>query len=150
MRALLTVTHHDADRESYILECPHGSTTGQAEKASPEARERLIAGLMARHGGPFGCACAAETDLVDAYPSADSAIEQIAAGPSRGLAELDDETKAGLIGGIEKARCATCSIGILVMPLHLPLVAVPLHDVRCPNARWGIAAIENDDGPIEG
>jgi hypothetical protein len=150
MRALLTVTHHGAGRESYILECSHGLTTEQAEKASPESRERLIAGLMARHGGPSGCACAAETDLVDAYPSADSAIEQIAAGPSRGLAELDDETMAGLIRGIEEARCASCSIGILVMPLHLPLVAVPLHDVRCPNARWGIAAVENGDGPIEG
>jgi hypothetical protein len=31
MRALLTVTHHDRVQESYVLECSHGSTNGEAE-----------------------------------------------------------------------------------------------------------------------
>jgi hypothetical protein len=147
MRALLTVTHHEAGRESYVLECPHGLTNGDIETASPEARERLLANLLASHGTPFGCTCAAETDLVDAYPSVESAIEQITASSSQGLAELDDETKEGLTRRIEEARCPFCSVAILVLPLHLPLVITPLHDIACPNAKWGEATVKSDNGP---
>jgi hypothetical protein len=147
MRALLTVTHHEVGRESYALECPHGLTNGNMETDSPEARERLLANLLARHGAPFGCTCAAETDLVDAYPSIESAIEQITASSSQGLAELDAETKEGLTRRIEEARCPSCSVAILVLPLHLPLVITPLHDIECPNAKWGQATVKSDIGP---
>jgi hypothetical protein len=147
MRALLTVTHHEVGRESYVLECPHGLTNGDMDTASPEAREKLLAGLLARHGTPFGCTCAAETDLVDAYPSVQSAMEQITASSSQGLAGLDDETTEDLTRRIEKARCPSCSVAILVLPLHLPLVMTPLHDTACPNAKWREATVESDNGP---
>lgn len=135
MRALLTVTHYDGVRESYILECPHGLTKGDVETASIESRERHIAGMLARHGVPYGCSCTAETDLIDAYPSIDSAVEQLTAGASHGAAELDDELNSGLVRKIRDFRCPACSVAILVLPLHLPLVVVPLHALRCPHAR---------------
>ena len=135
MRALLTITHHDGLRESYVLECPHGSTNGDAEATSSESRQRYVSSLLARHGTPYGCTCAAETDLVDVYPSIDSAVDQITAGASHGAAELDPELIMGLVQRIKDARCPTCSIAIMVLPLHLPLVFVPLHDLRCPNAK---------------
>jgi len=141
MAALLTVTHHHGVRESYVLECPHGSTNGEAVSSSLEPRERLISSLLARHGVPFGCACAAETDLLDAYPSIEAAAEQIGAGSSHGLAELDDEAKAALLQKIGGLRCATCQIAVMVLPLHAPLVVVPVHDVKCPNARWAATPI---------
>jgi hypothetical protein len=148
MRALLTVTHHDGVRESYMLECPHGATNEQAEAASLEAREKRIASLLARHGTPYGCTCAAETDLLDTYPSVDSAIEQITSGSGQELAELDDELKAGLIRMIKDARCPECSIAVMVFPLHQPLVVAPLHNPRCPHASWSEATIESKDRPI--
>src|ERR1035437_6611992 len=127
MCALLTITHHNAARESYALECPHGLTKGEADEASMEPRQRIIAGLLARHGSPFDCTCAAETDLVDAYPSVESAVEQIAAGASNGFADLGGELTEGLLRLISDARCPSCSVAIMVLPLHLPMVVVPLH-----------------------
>jgi hypothetical protein len=90
--------------------------------------------MMARHGVPFGCICTAETDLLDVYPSIESAVERIQAGPSHGLAEMDDDMKAGLIASIQGSRCPECSIAVLVLPLHFPLVVAPLHEVRCPHS----------------
>jgi hypothetical protein len=136
MAALLTITHHQGAGESYVLECPHGSTNGEAATSSIEPRERLISSLLARHGVPFGCTCAAETDLLDAYPSVESAAEQIEAGSSHGLAELDHEMKVALLQRIGGLSCSTCRIAVMVLPLHMPLVVVPVHDVACPNARW--------------
>jgi hypothetical protein len=134
MRALLTVTHHDGIHESYLLECPHGSTDGEAAATPIESRERYVAGLLARHGVPYDCTCAAETDLVDVYPSIESAMEQIADGAGHGIAELDAELNADLVEKIKHARCPECSIGVRVLPFHLPLVVVPTHAPGCPRA----------------
>ena len=139
MSALLTVTHHEGFRESYVLECPHGSTNGEADTASRDAKERLISSLLARHGVPFGCACAAETDVMDAYPSIQSAVELIRNGPGHGPAELEDEVKEALLRKIAGLACPSCSVAILVLPLRTPLVVVPVHDVTCPNAKWSPA-----------
>jgi hypothetical protein len=134
MRALLTVTHHDGVHESHVLECPHGSTIGEVEATTVESRERYVAGLLARHGTPYGCTCAAETDLIDVYPSIESAIEQITAGASHGIAELDDELLADLVGKIGDARCPECPIAVRVLPLHLPMAVEPVHAPGCPRA----------------
>lgn len=138
MRALLTVAHHDAASESYALECPHGRTEAEpeadADAAASEPRPKLVAGLLARHGLPFGCTCAAETDLADIYPSIDSAIEQITAGAGNGVTDLDDELIEGLVRLVREARCPTCEISVKVLPLHLPLVVIPIHDLQCPRA----------------
>ena len=135
LRALLKVTHHGGSDESYDLECRHGSTNGGAHVTSLETREKYVVGLLARHGVPYGCSCAAETDLADVYPSADSAIEQITAGGNCGMAELDDEATADLAGKIDDARCPECSVAILLMPLHVPLAAEAIHEPRCPRAK---------------
>jgi hypothetical protein len=135
--ALLTVTHLDGVRESYFLECPHGATAEDAEFSSVEARQRLVSALMARHGLPYGCTCAAETDLLDAYPTIDSAIAMIGNGEGQGFAELDDDARAVLIQSIKGARCEACSVAILVLPFRQPLVVAPLHDVMCPLATIG-------------
>jgi len=142
MSALLTITHHEGFRESYVLECPHGSTNGEADTASVEAKERLVASILARHGVPFGCTCAAETDVMDAYASIELAVEQIRNAPSRGMAELDNEVKQGLVRKIADLACPDCSVAILVLPLRLPLVVVPVHDVMCPKAMWRSAPTE--------
>lgn len=135
MRALLTVTHRDGVHESLVLECPHGSTSGQVKATPIASREKYVAALLARHGLPYDCTCAAETDLVDVYPSIDSAIEQISGGASNGIADLDDELNAVLVASIEGARCPTCSVAVMVLPFHLPVVVTALHDPACPNAR---------------
>ena len=134
MRATLTVTHHDGIRESYVLECPHGSTSGEATAIPLESQERYVASLLARHGVPYGCTCAAETDLADVYPSIESAIEQIAVGASHGLAELDAELNGDLVERIKDVRCPECSISVRVLPLHLPIGIVPIHAPECPRA----------------
>lgn len=135
LRALLKVTHHGCFDESYDLECRHGSTSGRAQVTSLEAKEKYVAGLLARHGVPYGCSCAAETDLADVYPSVESAIEQITAGGSCGIAELDDDATADLTGKINDARCPECSVAILLMSLHLPLAVEAIHEPRCPRAK---------------
>jgi hypothetical protein len=137
MGALLTVTHLDGVRESYFLECPHGATAEDAEFSSVEARQRLISALMARHGLPYGCTCAAETDLLDAYPTIDSAIRQIGKDEGQGFADLDDDVRADLVQSIINARCEACSVAILVLPFRQPLVVAPLHDAGCPFATVG-------------
>jgi hypothetical protein len=134
MRALLTITHHDAANESYVIECPHGLTRVETASVSGEPRQRLIAGLLARHGSPSSCTCAAETDLVDAYPSVDSAVAQIMTGAGNGLTDLDDESIEEVLRHVRGARCPSCSIAVKVMPLHLPADVVSVHDPRCPLA----------------
>jgi hypothetical protein len=140
MGALLTVTHIDGIRERYILEYPHGYTTEEADARSPEAREQLISDLMTRHGTPHSCTCAAETDLLDGYPSIESAIEQISNAAGRGPVDLDDDVRLDLIRSIKDSRCTACSVAILVLPFRQPLVVAPLHDARCPFATVGPAA----------
>jgi hypothetical protein len=135
MRALLTVTHRDEHHKSYMLECPHGSTSGEARRASLASRETYVAGLLARHGVPYGCTCAAETDLADVYPSIESAIEQIPTGASQGSTELDDDAIADLLRKIDDVRCPECSVAVLVLPLHVPLEVEAIHERRCPCAR---------------
>jgi hypothetical protein len=137
MGALLTVTHLDGVRESYIIECAHGSTIEHGEACTLEARQRVISALMTRHGMPYGCTCAAETDLLDAYPSIESAVEQITNAECQGFVDLDDEMRADLIQSITDSRCEECSVAILVLPFRQPLVVAPLHDVRCPFATVG-------------
>jgi len=132
--ALLTIIHRDPIGESYVLECPHGVTNGEAVASSPEPGQSLIAAMMARHGVPFGCTCTAETDLLDVYPSIESAVKQISAGSSHGLADMDDDMKAGLVASIEGSRCPECSIAVLVLPLDFPLVVAPLHELRCAHS----------------
>ena len=134
MRATLTVTHRDGIRQSYVLECSHGSTNGEAAAIPLESRERYVSSLLAHHGLPYGCTCAAETDLVDEYPSIESAIEQIAAGSGHGMTELDSELNADLVENIKNARCPECSIAVRVLPLHLPPVVAPIHAPGCPRS----------------
>lgn len=145
MSALLTITHHEGFRESYVLECPHGTTNGEADTVSADSKERLISSLLSRHGVPFGCTCAAETDLMDAYPSIESAVDQIRHGPGHGPTELDEDVKQGLLDKIADLACPACSVAILVLPLRTPLVVVPVHDVMCPNATWSPAPTEELD-----
>jgi hypothetical protein len=135
--ALLTVTHLDGVHESYILECQHGATIEEAEFSTIEARQRLVSALMTRHGLPYGCTCAAETDLLDAYPTIDSAIAMIGNDEGQGFADLDADASADLIQSIKDARCEACSVAILVLPFRQPLVVAPLHDVMCPLATVG-------------
>ena len=137
MGALHTVTHLDGGRESYILECTHGSTVEHGEACTLEARQMVISALMTRHGMPYGCTCAAETDLLDAYPSIESAVEQITNVECEGFADLDGEMRADLVQSINNVRCEACSVAILVLPFRMPLVVAPLHDVRCPFATVG-------------
>jgi hypothetical protein len=135
--ALLTIIHRAPIGESYVIECPHGVTQDEAGGTDADLARNLIAGLMARHGLPFGCTCTAETDLLDVYPSIEFAVDQISAGSTHGLADIDQHVMAGLIDSIDGSRCPECSIAVLVLPLHFPLVVAPLHDVRCPNSRDG-------------
>ena len=135
MRALLTVTHHDGIRESLVLECPHGSTSGEVEAAPIAVKEKYVAALLASHGLPYGCSCTAETDLVDVYPSIDSAIAQISAGSGNGIADLDDDLRAPLIASIEGVRCPTCSAAVMVLPFHVPVAVTAVHDPACPKAK---------------
>jgi hypothetical protein len=134
MQALLTIKHHDDGAQSYLLECPHGVTNAAVEAGPPERRQKLIAGLLTSHGTPYGCACAAETDLVDVYPSVESAIAQLRSGPGNGLADLDSAMTADLIEEVELARCSGCDVAIGVMPLRLPPIVEPRHDDRCRRA----------------
>jgi hypothetical protein len=135
MQALLTITHHDDGAQSYRLECPHGLTDTGPERGPSERIQKLIAGLLTSHGTPYGCACAAETDLVDVYPSVDSAIAQLKAGPGNGLADLDSAMTASLLEKVELARCSGCNVTIGVMPLRLPPIVEPRHDDRCHRAK---------------
>jgi hypothetical protein len=137
MGALLTVTHLDGIRERYSLECAHGMTTDEGDARSLDARQKLIANLMARHGTPYGCNCSAETDLLEAYPSIDSAVEQLTYDEGAGFADMPDDVRSELIESVRAARCEACSVAILVLPFREPLVVAPLHDVRCPFATVG-------------
>ena len=134
MRALLTITHHDASRADYVLECQHGLSKVASKEESDGPRDQLIAGLLSRHGRPFNCTCTAETDLIDAYSSIDSAVDLIEMDGRLGLLDLDEDLIAGLVQKIRSVDCPTCSIAVLVMPFRLPMVVTPLHDIRCPHA----------------
>jgi|ERR1035437_964548 hypothetical protein len=92
---------------------------------------------MARHGLPYGCTCAEETDLLDAYPTIDSAIRQIGNDEGQGFADLDAVAGADLVQSIINARCEACSVAILVLPFRQPLAVMPLHDAGCPFATVG-------------
>ena len=55
-------------------------------------------------------------------------------GRSHGIAELDDELLADLVGKIGDARCPECPIAVRVLPLHLPMAVEPVHAPGCPRA----------------
>ena len=135
MRALLTIAHRDASRADYVLECPHGLSKVDSDAHLDESREQLISSLLSGHGRPFNCTCAAETDLIDAYPSIDSAVSHIETDGRLGLIDLDEDLIADLVQQIKSVECPTCSIAVLVMPFRLPMVVTPLHDIRCPQAK---------------